>query len=99
MTARLVCRWLTVAIVGTVLALTLMITPMGTSDGWSYASQLRALRSGIPDRHARSPCRTDLQGLHLQHRLVVPVDAGILASIESAGSWDRSQTVATLTVT
>ena len=100
MTTREVFRWLTVAIAGTVLALTLVINHQEPSQ----AAGVTPISSGrlvpvsligsgtfsLPDPTSKAIT---------YNTALVPVDAGILASMEPAGGWDRSQTVATLTVT
>jgi hypothetical protein len=69
----------------------------GASDGCGHARQLRTLSSDIHSRqwHVHPAGAKAIT----YNTALVPVEAGILASIEPAGGWDRSQTVATLTVT
>jgi Cu-Zn family superoxide dismutase len=99
-TIRRACRWLTVAIAGTVLALTLVINPHQgaqtaavTPASYGRSVPISLIGSGtftlpVPASKAIT-----------YNTALVPVDAGILASMEPAGGWDRSRMVATLTVT
>ena len=99
-TIRRVCRWLTVAVAGTVLAFALVISPQQgpqtagvtlASDGHSVPVSLIGTGTfTLPDPTSKAIT---------YNTAVVPLGAGILASMEPAGGWDRSQTVATLTIT
>src|SRR5919205_160178 len=100
MTLRRTCRWLTVAIAATVLALTLVINPhqgpqTAALTPASYGRSVPASLIGSGTFTLPDPTSKTIT----YNTALVPVDAGILASIEPAGGWDRSQTVATLTVT
>jgi hypothetical protein len=99
MPSRWVSRWLTVAIAGTVLALTLVVTlEQGpqvagvTPAGYGRSIPVSLIGSGtftLPDPTSKSVTYSTA---------LVPVDAAILASLEPSGGGDRPQTVATLTV-
>lgn len=99
-TVRQTCCWRTATLPGTVLALTLVINPQRgpqtagiTPASYGRSVPISLIGSGtftLPDPTSKAIT---------YNTALVPVDAGILASIEPAGGWDRSQTVATLTVT
>jgi len=99
-TVRQICRWLTAAFAGTVLALTLVINPYPgpQTAGMAPASYGRSVPISLIGSGTFTLPEPNSQAITCNTALV-PVDAGILASIEPAGGWDRSQTVATLTVT
>ena len=97
--SRRVIRWLAVAIAGTVLAYTLAINreqwPEAagvTPTGYGRSVPVSLIGSGtftLPDPTSKSIT---------YNTALVPVDGAILASMEPSGGFDRSQTVATLTI-
>jgi hypothetical protein len=97
-TIRQVSRWLTVAVAGTVLALTLVInSPQGsqaavvTSTSYGHAVPASLIGTGTftpPDPSSKTIT---------YNTALVPVGAAILASMEPSGR-DYSQTVALVTV-
>jgi Cu-Zn family superoxide dismutase len=98
MTVHRTCRWLTVAIAATVLAVTLVINPhqglqTAALTPASYGRLVPASLIGSGTFTLPDPTSKTIT----YNTALVPVDAAILASMEPSG-WDRSQTVATLTV-
>jgi hypothetical protein len=96
-TLRQTCCWLTATFAGIVLALTLVSNPHQglqtagiTPASYGRSVPISLIGSTLPDPTSKAIT---------YNTALVPVDAGILASIEPAGGWVRSQTVATLTVT
>ena len=94
-----VSRWLTVAIAGTVLALTLVVNPeqrpqaAGVTPA-SYGRSIPVSLIGSGTFTLPDPTSTSIT----YNTALIPVDAAILTSMEPAGGGDRPQTVSTLTV-
>ena len=98
-TTRWVCRWLTVALAGTVLALALVISPQRgpQTAGVTPASYGRSVPVSLIGTGTFTRPNPTSKAITYNTALV-PLGAGILASMEPSGG-DRSQTVATLTIT